>query len=99
MKCITLFTLCALVACAPSPGPIKRQMVGLLEKFDRWDFNGDGFLSESELKEAEKLSSFTAKEIVEFYDVGGDGKVSLKEAQDGMKRLAEAREVAAEQDA
>lgn len=96
---MTLFTLCGFAACAPSPGPIKRQMVGLLEKFDRWDFNGDGFLSQSELKEAEKLSAFTAKEIVEFYDVGGDGKISLKEAQDGMKRLPEAREVAAEQEA
>lgn len=96
---MTLIALCGLAACAPSPGPIKRQMVGLLAKFDRWDFNGDGFLRESELKEAEKRSSFTAKEIVEFYDVGGDGKISLKEAQDGMKRLPEAREIAADQEA
>lgn len=74
-------------------------MISLLEKFDRWDFNGDGFLSQSELKEAEKLSAFTPREIVEFYDVGGDGKISLREAQDGIKRLPEAREVAAEQEA
>ncbi|MEK6230503.1 MAG: hypothetical protein N2A42_01465 [Luteolibacter sp.] len=37
----------ALAACAPHP--LKRQMVGLLEKFDRWDYNGDGYLSHTEL--------------------------------------------------
>lgn len=94
---MTLLAFCGLGACVPSPGPIKRQMVGLLEKFDRWDFNGDGFLGESELKDAEKLSTFSAKEIVDFYDMDGDGKISLKEAQDGMKRLPEAQEIAAEQ--
>ncbi|MDP4722300.1 MAG: EF-hand domain-containing protein [Akkermansiaceae bacterium] len=99
MKCITLLALCVLAGCATSPGPIKRQMIGLIEKFDRWDINGDGFLTESELKEAEKLSNFTAAEIVEFYDTGGDGKVSLKEAQEGIARLPEAREIAAKKEA
>ena len=37
----------ALAACAPHP--LKRQMVGLLEKFDGWDYNGDGYLSHAEL--------------------------------------------------
>ncbi|MEP2775179.1 MAG: hypothetical protein ABJZ54_02780 [Luteolibacter sp.] len=99
MKCMSLLAFCCLAGCAPSPGPIKRQMVGLLQKFDRWDYNGDGYLRASELKEAEKLSEFTAAQIVEFYDTDGDSKVSLKEAQDGMERLPEAREIAAEQDA
>ncbi|MDE0835134.1 MAG: hypothetical protein OSA84_02135 [Akkermansiaceae bacterium] len=37
----------ALAACAPHP--LKRQMVGLLEKFDHWDYKGDGSLSHTEL--------------------------------------------------
>jgi Ca2+-binding EF-hand superfamily protein len=74
-------------------------MIGLLEKFDRWDYDGDGELSQSELKEAEQLSGFTAAEIVKFYDTDGDERVSLQEAQAGMSRLGEARQLAAELDA
>ena len=39
---------CLLAACAPGPGSAipqtssERQMLGLIEKFDRWDYNGDG---------------------------------------------------------
>ena len=101
MKYMILIASAGLSACASSnnPGPIKRQMVGLIEKFDRWDVNGDGDLSEAELKPAEKLSSFSAGEIVEFYDTDGDRKISLEEAQKGVKRLPEAQEIAAEQEA
>lgn len=99
MRILTILFFFPLIACVPSPGPIKRQMIGLLEKFDRWDYNGDGELSSQELVVAEKMSAFTAREIVEFYDLDGNGRVSLREAQAGMKRLPEARELAAEQDA
>ena len=34
--------------------PVERKMLGLLEKFDRWDDNGDGFLDDSELEMALK---------------------------------------------
>ncbi len=81
----------ALTACTPQPGPVKRQMIGLLEKFDRWDYNGDGQLSLSELKEAEEVSGFPAADILSFYDSGKDGRISLAEAEAGMSRLDEAK--------
>lgn len=65
-------------------------MIGLLEKFDRWDYNGDGFLSASELKPAEAKSGYSPERILGFYDTNHDGKISLKEAQAGVKRPEEA---------
>lgn len=96
MKQIPFFATFALAACAPQPGPVKRQMVGLLEKFDRWDYNGDGQLALSELKEAEQLSGLSAADILGFYDAGKNGRISLAEAQAGMSRLDEARETVQE---
>lgn len=71
-------------------------MVGLLEKFDRWDYNGDGQLSANELKQVEQLGGFTAAEIIDFYDTNGNRRISLVEAQAGIGRVDEAREVADE---
>ncbi len=68
-------------------------MVGLLEKFDRWDYDGNGELSKSELKDAEVLSGLSTAEIIEFYDTDGDARISLVEAQGGMSRVDEARDV------
>lgn len=96
MKSTLILLFLGLAACAPSPGPIKRKMIGLLEKFDRWDYNGDGYLVKSELKDARLVGGFTEAEIVDFYDTNGDGRISLIEAQAGMSRVAEAREVAKE---
>ncbi len=91
MKHYAALPIIALVACAPQPGPVKRQMVGLLEKFDRWDYNGDGQLSLSELMEAEGLSGLPAADILAFYDTGKNGRISLAEAEAGMTRLDEAK--------
>jgi hypothetical protein len=91
MKPYAALPIIALAACAPQPGPVKRQMIGLLEKFDRWDYNGDGQLSLSELKEAEELSGLPAADILAFYDTGKNGRISLAEAEAGMSRLDEAK--------
>jgi hypothetical protein len=91
MKHYAALPIIALAACAPQPGPVKRQMVGLLEKFDRWDYNGDGQLSLSELMEAEGLSGLPAADILAFYDTGKNGRISLAEAEAGMTRLDEAK--------
>lgn len=91
MKPYAALPIIALAACAPQPGPVKRQMIGLLEKFDRWDYNGDGQLSLSELKEAEELSGLPAADILAFYDTGRNGRISLAEAEAGMSRLDEAK--------
>ena len=92
MKIVSATLVFALASCAPHPGPVKRQMIGLLEKFDRWDYNGDGHLVASELKDAEQLSGLPVAEIVKFYDTDNDARISLREAQAGLLRLDEARE-------
>ena len=72
-------------------------MIGLLEKFDRWDYNGDGYLDKKELtdginglKGKPQQVSYTADEVIDFYDTTGDRKISMMEAQAGYKRSAEA---------
>ncbi len=81
-----------LISCGVQPRPVERQMFGLIEKFDRWDYDGSGQLDASELKEAERISGIPADELIEFYDENGDGLISLREAQAGMERVPEARE-------
>ena len=96
MKLLCLSLILAFVSCATGPGPItpktkvERQMVGLLQKFDRWDENGDGYLVTSELKQAEKISGQAPAKIIDFYDANRDGKISLLEAQAGFTRVDEA---------
>lgn len=101
-KLLSVPVFFAVVSCSSGPGPVtpvtrvERQMIGLLQKFDRWDENGDGYLSAKELKQAEKISGHTPSEIIEFYDINKDGKISLREAQKGYSRVEEA-EVKAKQ--
>lgn len=79
----------AAAACAPAPDSNEarqRQMFGLLEKFDRFDENGDGFLSRRELEAgAQQVGAhFTSAEfdrIMTNYDRNRDGRISLAEAQ------------------
>ena len=57
MKRIITLALVALSACSPSIGPVvpktpvERKMIGLLQKFDRWDDDGNGQLDRYELAE------------------------------------------------
>lgn len=97
--------LCAILggSCSPGLGPVvpktkvERQMIGLLEKFDRWDYDGDGFLDRGELvqgiaglKGKPQEVSYTADEVIDFYDINRDGKISMMEARAGYQRSAEA---------
>jgi hypothetical protein len=72
--------------------PVERKMLGLLEKFDRWDDNGDGFLDESELEVALKGTEHSASRTIDFYDTNGDRRISLREAQAGYHRSEEAEQ-------
>ena len=96
MKPLTYPLLFAFASCSSGPGPItpktkvERQMVGLLQKFDRWDDNGDGYLTASELRQASKISHQPTAKIIEFYDTNHDAKISLREAQEGFSRTDEA---------
>lgn len=86
----------AFASCASGPGEftpetkVERLMIGVLEKFDRWDYNGDGKLVASELKDAQQRSGRTPKQILEFYDKDKDGGITLREAQSGLDRTDEA---------
>lgn len=70
--------------------PVERKMLGLLEKFDRWDDNGDGFLDDSELEMALKGTEHKPARVIDFYDTNGDRRISLREAQAGYHRANEA---------
>lgn len=99
MKLLNLTVLLAVISCSSGPGPVtpktrtQRQMIGLLEKFDRWDTNGDGYLTAVELKPAQKSAGIASQEIIDFYDANKDGKISLREAQAGYSRSAEPEEI------
>ena len=96
MKLLSLPVIFVLASCSSGPGEftpetkVERQLVGVLQKFDRWDYNGDGKLVASELKEAQKRTGRTPKEIMAFYDEDEDGAITLREAQGGLERTDEA---------
>lgn len=100
MKFLTPALFAACVSCSTGPGPVtpttpvERQMIGLLQKFDRWDENGDGYLTKSELGKTEQITGHSATKVLKFYDTDGDRRFSLKEAQDGLSRFDEAEAAA-----
>jgi hypothetical protein len=95
MKLLLIPYLVALASCSTAPGPVipktkvERQMIGLLQKFDRWDENGDGQLTAPELKVAAKISGHPVEAILAFYDTNHSGGISLREAQAGYARVGE----------
>jgi Ca2+-binding EF-hand superfamily protein len=64
-------------------------MIGLQQKFDRIDLDGDGYLTRTEIVAGyDQLgvvnrSPETADVIIGFYDFDKNGRVSLREAQSG----------------
>ncbi len=97
MKFAPLFLFAVLAACS-QPGPVvpktkvERQMISLLQKFDLYDTDGSGKLDEKEL--SQNTSGHPASEIIDFYDLNKDRKVSLREAQQGFSRLEAAEKAA-----
>ena len=102
MKLLSLSLIFAFVACAPKIGPVtpktrvERQMIGLLQKFDRWDDDGNGELNEAEIKQGlrglkgkPQQFRYTAAEVIQFYDTDHSGTISLSEAQTGYYRANE----------
>lgn len=99
---IPAFATFLLAACATGTGTAipenkaEKQMLGLIEKFDRWDYNGNGRLNLKEigdgintLKGTSRAVTYTPAEIVEFYDRNGDKSVSLREAQAGYRNTTQ----------
>ena len=71
---------------------VERQMIALLEKFDRLDYNGDGFLTRKEILDGirnegvEELAPHELDRAFAFYDTNRDGRISLHEANAGFRR-------------
>ncbi len=99
---LAALAFCSLVACSPGPGSAipethsEKQMLGLMEKFDRWDDNGDGELSIREINTgiagiqgSSKAVTYKGADVVKYYDKDGDNKVSLHEAQAGYHRTTQ----------
>ena len=67
--------------------PIHRKMFGLVQKFDRFDENGDGYLTRKELEKGvnsmgpERLTAQQYDQVMLVYDTNRDQKISLKEAK------------------
>jgi len=96
MKLYVFLAAMICAACSQGIGPVdpktetERKMVGLLQKFDLWDDNGDGQLDEAELAMGLAGTDHKAANVIDFYDTSGNGKVSLREAQAGYRRSDEA---------
>ena len=92
MKFILLPFALVLVACSSdprSPEVVGRKMIGLQQKFDLIDTDGDGYLTKSEIIAGyDQLGVITqtpetADKIIQFYDFNKDDQISLREAQSG----------------
>lgn len=71
-------------------------MLGIMEKFDKWDYNGDGELTTKEIsvgiagiQGTSKAVTYKATDVVKYYDKDGDKTVSLREAQAGYNRTTQ----------
>jgi hypothetical protein len=104
MKLLSVPLIFTVASCASGPGPVtpenrtERQMLGLLEKFDRWDDDGNGDLTVKEVdhginrfKNTPMKVNYTGKQVVDFYDIDHSGAVSLREAQAGYHRADEVK--------
>lgn len=85
-------------ACSQVPVPaspesqVERKMIGLMQKFDLWDDNGDGQLDEAELAIGLEGMEHKPAAVIDFYDTNRNGKISLREAQAGYSRSEEAEQ-------
>lgn len=79
-----------MVSCATNSDnapPIHRKMLLLVERFDRYDENGDGTLSRTELEKGvdsmgpDRLTKEQYDRAMHVYDANRDSRVSREEAK------------------
>jgi hypothetical protein len=86
---VSLLAACTATESPTDPAVVSRKMIGLQQKFDLIDLDGDGYLTRSELVEGfdeigvVDQSPETVDAIIDFYDFNKDGKLSLRETQSG----------------
>ena len=87
MFLLPLLVMSSCVSRTDEVPPIHRKMFGLVEKFDRFDTDGDGYLSRKELEAGvnsmgpDRLTKDQYDRVMIVYDTNKDGKISLKEAK------------------
>lgn len=70
---------------------MERKLIAFQEKFDRFDDNGDGFLTRSEVsaglinEQVEGVTTGEIPKIFTYYDTNGDNRISLKEVNKGYE--------------
>ncbi|MEM1082715.1 MAG: EF-hand domain-containing protein [Verrucomicrobiota bacterium] len=92
-RSLTLILCLPLVACTATsptdPEVVGRKMIGLQQKFDLIDTDGDGYLTRDEIVAGfdqigvVDQSPETVDAIIDFYDFNKDGKLTLRETQSG----------------
>ena len=100
MKPLLLLATLLLASCASdSPGPaspsaptsgstredMERKLIGFQEKYDRFDYNGDGDLTPKEVSDGlatEQIEGITRADVPKifaYYDTNRNGRISLRE--------------------
>ena len=84
-----LIASCSTTSSPNDPEVVGRKMIGLQQKFDLIDTDGDGYLTREEIIAGFDAigvvdqSPETVDAIIDFYDFNKDGKLSLRETQSG----------------
>jgi Ca2+-binding EF-hand superfamily protein len=96
MKFVPLLFALAAVSCVhPNPHTPQahhQKRMALLEKFDRFDYNGNGKLTRREIEQGVRESDVQgvdARELdaaMKFYDVNKDGSISRWEAEHAVTK-------------
>jgi Ca2+-binding EF-hand superfamily protein len=92
MKRLALLPLLFAASCANqehTEAAHGRKMMSLLEKFDRFDYNGNGSLTRKEIEQGvteagagtTKLEPVELDAMMKHYDVNKDGKITRWEAE------------------
>jgi hypothetical protein len=82
-----LFAACAHHSDPHGEAAHGRKMMGMLEKFDRFDYDGNGSLTRKEIDLGLKEAAFVQLEpaevdaMMKHYDVNKDGKITRWEAE------------------
>jgi hypothetical protein len=84
-----LLASCSATESPTDPAVVGRKMIGLQQKFDLIDTDGDGYLTRAEIVAGfdeigvVDQSPETVDAIMDFYDFNKDGKLTLRETQSG----------------